>query len=568
MRNLSLRVKLGAAFGTVLLIFALLGVFNYFTVAKLDDVFSEAQERDLKVEKSCHIEIGVEKQMAAVRGFLLSGREDVLVRREEGQKEYQDAMTFLQNTVRTDQGKELLSEVAGHYDAFRIITERQVEARRNGNAKDAEAIAFAGDSTARREDLRRAIRDFAEYQVKKREGAGKEQDALVASANRQLIVIPVIGIVLGAVAAGWLSRLLSRTVENMSSSLREIAHNNLAIADVKVHSRDEIGLAGMALNEMKNNLRGLIESIAKTAEHVASASEELSASASQQAQSAETQKDQTMQAATAMQEMVATVSQVSENSGRAAEAARQAAETARRGGGIVDGTLAKMRSIAGGVRDTAKKMEELDKASDQIGHIVGVIDDIADQTNLLALNAAIEAARAGEQGRGFAVVADEVRKLAERTTGATKEIAHMIKNIQGETRLAVKAMEMETQQVEEGLKSTTQAGDSLKEIIQMAEQVGEMVTSIATAATEQSSASEQVNLNMDQIARLVRESAVGSQESAKACQELSALALDLQKMVGKFCVDEGKARSASTASSPEPQSEAGERERARAMSAS
>jgi methyl-accepting chemotaxis protein len=232
--------------------------------------------------------------------------------------------------------------------------------------------------------------------------------------------------------------------------------------------------------------------------------------------------------------MSATVQQVSENSNRAAAASRQAAETALHGGRTVDETLAKMRAIAIAVSGTAKKVEELGKRSDEIGRIVGVIDDIADQTNLLALNAAIEAARAGEQGRGFAVVADEVRKLAERTTSATKEIAQMINNIQDETRVAVSAMETGTQQVEEGVNSTAEAGKALKQIIEMAEQVGEMITHIATAATEQSGASEQVNQSMDQIARLNQESAAGSQEAASACQHLSGLALDLQKMVSNF----------------------------------
>jgi methyl-accepting chemotaxis protein len=200
----------------------------------------------------------------------------------------------------------------------------------------------------------------------------------------------------------------------------------------------------------------------------------------------------------------------------------------------VEETLTKMRAIAESVEGTAKKMAELGKSSDQIGRIAAVIDDIADQTNLLALNAAIEAARAGEQGRGFAVVADEVRKLAERTTTATKEIAQMIKTIQHETKTAVSAMEEGTRQVEDGVKSTARAGDSLKQIIQMAEQVGEMITHIATAATEQSSASEEINNNLEQIAKLVKESAAGAQESARSCQDLSALALDLQSTVGIF----------------------------------
>ena len=338
----------------------------------------------------------------------------------------------------------------------------------------------------------------------------------------------------GGVVFLLIRKLVTKPLGASVELANHIANRNLAVADLEVQSEDEIGMTTTALNVMKNNLRQVIQSIASTAEHVASATEELSSSASLQAQAAEGQTNQAAQVATAMQEMSATVLQVSENSNKAADSSTQAAETARRGGTIVEDTLGKMRVIAGSVSATARKMEELGKSSDQIGRIIGVIDDIADQTNLLALNAAIEAARAGEQGRGFAVVADEVRKLAERTTTATKEIAQMIKNIQSETKIAVTAMEAGTKQVEEGVQSTAQAGDSLKDIIHMAEQVGEMITHIATAATEQSSASEEVNKNMDQIAKLVKESAVGAQESAKACQDLSELALDLQKMVGNF----------------------------------
>jgi methyl-accepting chemotaxis protein len=363
-------------------------------------------------------------------------------------------------------------------------------------------------------------------------------EELVKTSSSNSITLFLISFLTLLTAAGVVYALVRKMVTRpLSSSVdlaNSIAQNDLTVDDLPVDSEDEIGEATNALNKMKNNLRHIIQSIAGTAEHVASASEELSSSANLQAQGAETQKDQAAQVATAMQEMSSTVLQVSENSSKAAEASRQAAETARKGGSIVDDTLGKMRAISESVSSTAKKVEELGKSSDQIGRIAGVIDDIADQTNLLALNAAIEAARAGEQGRGFAVVADEVRKLAERTTTATKEIAQMIQNIQSETKVAVVAMESGTKQVEEGLASTGQAGDALKEIIHMSEQVGEMITHIATAATEQSSASEEVNNNMEQIAKLVRESADGAKQSAQACQDLSGLALDLQKMVGTF----------------------------------
>jgi methyl-accepting chemotaxis protein len=362
--------------------------------------------------------------------------------------------------------------------------------------------------------------------------------ALVQTASTNslsLFLTSLFTLLTAAAVVFWLMRKL--VVRPLSASVElanRIAANDLSVDDLVVDAEDEIGETTAALNQMKNNLREIVRAISGTAVHVASASEELSSSASQQANGAETQNSQTTQVATAMQEMSSTVLQVSENSNRAAEASRHAAETAREGGEIVEETLGKMRIIADSVGGTARKMEELGKSSDQIGRIAGVIDDIADQTNLLALNAAIEAARAGEQGRGFAVVADEVRKLAERTTTATKEIAVMIKNIQDETKTAVPAMEAGTRQVEEGVASTSRAGDSLKQIIHMSEEVGEMITHIATAATEQSSASEEVNSNMEVIAKLVKESADGAQQSAKACQDLSSLALDLQNMVGKF----------------------------------
>ena len=251
-----------------------------------------------------------------------------------------------------------------------------------------------------------------------------------------------------------------------------------------------------------------------------------------------------------MQEMSSTVQQVSENSNKAAEASRQAADTARQGGTIVEDTLAKMRAIAESVGQTARKVQELGKSSNQIGQIIGVIDDIADQTNLLALNAAIEAARAGEQGRGFAVVADEVRKLAERTSKATKEITQMIQSIQTETRSAVEAMQAGTKQVELGVESTTQAGCSLQEIIKMSVGVGDMVMQIATAATQQASATEEINSNIEQIAKITQETAVGAGQSAKAVQELSSLATELQSLVGRFHVGNGHGTHAGRRPSP------------------
>lgn len=538
MSRLSVKAKLALGFGVLLAILVALGVASYHTIVVIDEAANDVDRKTAERDLATSIDIATMKESSGTRGFMLTGEEKMLERDEEGKREYKDAMEKLPAFVKSEEGKRQYAEIQRTHDSYRAIVDREIRLKQAGKTKEALEVMRTQAGPASR-GVDEATNAFVTYIDQTKKEIDKIQDADVSFGKLLIVSLCVAGFVLGLVVAGFTARSVTGAIAKMVAMIQELAANNLAIEDMQITSQDEIGKAGIALNQMKNNLRDVIQSIAGTAEHVASASEEISSSATQQAQGSETQKDQAAQVATAMQEMSSTVLQVSENSNKAAESSRRAAETARHGGSVVEETLTKMRVIAESVGATAKKMEELGKSSDQIGHIIGVIDDIADQTNLLALNAAIEAARAGEQGRGFAVVADEVRKLAERTTTATKEIAQMIKNIQDETKTAVTAMEQGNKQVEEGVKSTAQAGDSLKEIIHMSEEVGEMITHIATAATEQSSASEEINNNMEQIAKLVKESAVGAQQSAKACQDLSGLALDLQKMVGNFKLDRG-----------------------------
>lgn len=200
-----------------------------------------------------------------------------------------------------------------------------------------------------------------------------------------------------------------------------------------------------------------------------------------------------------------------------------------------------MNKIAEVVTRTAAVVKDLGKGSEQIGEIVRVIEEIADQTNLLALNAAIEAARAGEQGRGFAVVADEVRKLAERTTKATKEISDMIKTIQQNTNQAVVSMEEGTHEVEEGIQLANTAGSALKNIIDSSSKVADVVNQVAASTEEQSSAAEQVSRNIESVTAVIHQSAAGLQQIAQATENLNRLAENLQNITEQFIIEESNA---------------------------
>jgi methyl-accepting chemotaxis protein len=326
-------------------------------------------------------------------------------------------------------------------------------------------------------------------------------------------------------------------LDRLGCRMRDIAEGDGDLtARVEVRGRDELDEVGRWFNVFIERIEQIVLRVTENARALNDAATGLAGIAHETASQSEMQRDQAMHITMSMGEISTAVHQISETTQSAARDARRAEENAHTGGETIQSTVSSIQQLLVANQSTATKIGELGQASDAIGTIIGVIDDIANQTSLLALNASIEAARAGEHGRGFAVVAAEVRRLAERTSHATGEVDQMVRDIQSGTAEVVEAMRSSMQLVESGVGSARSAGDALASIIQGSEAMQKMVTQIATASTQQSYATQSVNTNLNEISSIIGLTTSSSAQSVVACDRLSNLAADLNELVGSFKV--------------------------------
>jgi methyl-accepting chemotaxis protein len=331
---------------------------------------------------------------------------------------------------------------------------------------------------------------------------------------------------------------LNRSTQTMLLAMDKFSNGDLTVGVKPEKENDEIGKLFKGFNKSVENIKSIIASVTNAVEATASASSQISSSTEEMAAGTQEQSSQAGEVAAAVQQMTATILESTTNANRAADFASKTESVAKEGGKVVQETISGMMKISQVVANAANTIQELGNSSEQIGEIVQVIDDIADQTNLLALNAAIEAARAGEQGRGFAVVADEVRKLAERTTKATKEIAVMIKTIQSNTNGAVKSINQGTEEVEKGTQLANKTGEAINVIITSIKEVTGEINQVAASSEELSSAAEQISKNIESISAVTNESAQGTQQIARAAEDLNRLTDKLQGLVEQFKMEE------------------------------
>jgi methyl-accepting chemotaxis protein len=330
-------------------------------------------------------------------------------------------------------------------------------------------------------------------------------------------------------------RSTATAIHTLSERASAIADGDLT-ARVALDTRDELTQVADSFNSMANGFNALIREVQDSSQQLSSAARQLTDTSAQVAVSSMQQSEAASAMAATVEQMTVGIDQISENAREAQAVSKQSGELSKQGGEVIHHAADEMTRIATTVRESAAAIEILGQHSDKISGIINVIKEIAEQTNLLALNAAIEAARAGEQGRGFAVVADEVRKLAERTASSTREIAGMIEQIQDGTHRAVGSMETGVAQVNEGAALAAKAGESITQIKAGSAQVAGMVDTISAAIREQSAASNDISRHVEKIAQMSEENNAAVQQAADAARHLDLLATSLQGAISRFRV--------------------------------
>jgi methyl-accepting chemotaxis protein len=452
---------------------------------------------------------------------------------EDAQALYADSFEKLKKLETTVKGKELIEDMQQKNTIAQTARSRVTQFITEGNLSQANNMLLGSLTISAM--LSTSCVEMVKYQEELTNAGAMAAQATYRKARLILLCIGAFVFLFAVFLASFLTRSITKPLSEGVLVAHKIADGDLT-AQIDTSRTDETGQLLGAMKDMVMKLQHIIGEVKNAAKNIASASKELNENSELMSEGAIEQAGRSSQVATASEEMSQTVLDIAKNTSSIETSATETAKLAKDGEGVVDGSVEKVKSIAKRIDQSAELIKSLGERSNQIGEIVNVINEIADQTNLLALNAAIEAARAGEAGRGFAVVADEVKKLAERTANSTAEIGGMINSIQGEVRQIVLSMGDITSEVKSGVKLSTQAGSVLRTIVGSVDQLHVMVQQIASATEEMASTSEEINRDIETIANVSKETSGNSEQIAKASRELSGLSVNLEGVVEGFIV--------------------------------
>lgn len=539
MGSLTIKMRLIVGFGLMMLALAVISALairqsNSLT-ASFDKVVSD---RVAKVRLVNQTNVRILDVARQVRNILLvedegerqKARQIIAEAREGNDKAFDE----LQATVRSEEGKAILKRVidarqvvGGLYEPmFKLLAEDPVTAKR----------FVMNDFVTANTRLVNALGELEEYQLRLMNASVMETRHTSTSNLMIFIVTLVISFAVAIMIALWILRSVTRPLDDIRATVKAVNEDHDFTKNVVVQNRDEVGETAESFNQLLNALRTTFRGLQESIASIDVNAKQLDVNAQESAKAAELNSSSAASMAASVEEMSVSISHVAENAREAMATAQQAGDFAQSGGQVITDAVAEMQRIAASVKSFSETVNSLGEQSHQISSIVQSIREVADQTNLLALNAAIEAARAGEAGRGFAVVADEVRKLAERTTLSAGEISTMINRMQGSTQSVVDGMKTTIEQVDGGTALAEKAGESIVEIQKSAASVVRMVQEISEAIAEQGAASQQIAQSVENVAQASEETSAASKNTSESANGLERLADQMLVSVNRYSI--------------------------------
>ncbi|GAA6131655.1 methyl-accepting chemotaxis protein [Halopseudomonas sabulinigri] len=535
-RDMSFRWKLTLPILVLAILFGILGFSAFWAVNQVESRL-ERVSQELLPQSSLILEADRDMYQALqAERALLAGVPAAEVGDEQtgNMQQARDRIAKYGASTVSAQGKALAADFARAFEVWQRTSLDNARMAASGNADQASEISYGRGyqefSTAR--DL---IDQMTELVNAEAATEGVEAAADAAASHFRVGVVLVIGALVCLLMIAFFPGLIVTPLHDLLQRIRDIADGEGDLTKrVTVHSSDELGKLSRAVNDFLEQLQTLIRQVAESTLQVASASEEMSAIATGQERLVNEQYMAIDQVSTAATEMSAAIHEVADNAHSTADAASTADKQGHQASEVVGHTMNDLRRLAADVEEAAGVIDNLEQDTDKIGGVLSVIEGIAEQTNLLALNAAIEAARAGEQGRGFAVVADEVRALAARTQDSTRDIQQMIQKLQAGAGQAVSVMQRGAELAAQSVEKATATETSLSETSASVMRINDMAAQIAAACEEQSQTTEDIARNISGIRDLSNQAAQSSQESRDASNALARLASTLQQQVGRF----------------------------------